>query len=58
MQRRPAFEMLDENLADAAGAGNRRNGRDGEANEAASGNNVEECRGRYRAQSGGHRAAH
>jgi hypothetical protein len=24
MQRRPAFEMLDENLADTAGAGNRR----------------------------------
>ena len=24
MQRRPAFEMLDENLTDAAGAGNRR----------------------------------
>jgi hypothetical protein len=39
--------MFDKDSADAAGAGERRDGGDGEANEAASWNNVEECRCRH-----------
>src|SRR6266511_6073389 len=42
MQRRPAFEVLDENLANAAGAGNRSDRRDDKSHERARRHDVKE----------------
>jgi len=58
VQARTGFEMLDKDSAYAAGAGDRRDGRDGEANKAASWNNVEECRRRHCTKPGRHGPAH